>query len=188
VPTPPPSADEHARAQTERDLRLFDWAKKLLEQLGYAVRVENGLWRLKATSLEELRRLAFDADAAEVVLAIRDALHPASGQKDACFDGIREGGLKRIVKNQFDELKKAREKELRKASGTRSAPDWTADLILDKDGAVRPVLANLIRFLRFHPAWEGVLAYDEFHVLSSRRRRRGDQKLRARHGSITTKA
>jgi predicted P-loop ATPase len=96
------------------------------------------------------------------VIAIREALHPASGQKAAHFTGLREGGLKQILKMRFTELKKAREATLR--GRHRSTPDWTADLILDKDGAVRPVLANLILFLRKHPNWEGVLGFDEFNV------------------------
>lgn len=35
---------------------------------------------------------------------------------------------------------------------------------LDDEGGVRPLLTNLILYLRNHPAWKGVLAYDEFNA------------------------
>jgi len=38
------------------------------------------------------------------------------------------------------------------------------DLIYDENGAVRPVLANTVLFLRHHAAWKGVLGFDEFAV------------------------
>jgi hypothetical protein len=92
-------------------------------------------------------------------------LHPAGGQSATHFAHLKEGGLKRILKMRFDEAKDDRAKAIgRGVGGTTSAPDWTADLILDKNGAIRPVLANLIRFLRWHPAWQGVLGFDEFHA------------------------
>ena len=34
IPTPPPNADAHARADTERNRRLFDWAEAVLKALG----------------------------------------------------------------------------------------------------------------------------------------------------------
>jgi predicted P-loop ATPase len=157
---PPPDAEEHARAETERKQRLFAWADRLLQQLGLAERVS------QANSFEELRKIAFDADAVEVGLAIRDVLHPISGPKADCFVGIREGGLKKILKNRFDELKRYREMGLRNhsAAGGRSAYDWTDDLKLDDKGGVRPLLTNLILFLREHPKFKGVLAHDEFNA------------------------
>jgi putative DNA primase/helicase len=158
MPTAPPGADEHARAQTERMRRLFAWADTLISELGLTQAIA------AASTSEQLRKIVLDVDIAEIALAIQEALHPASGTKAAHFAGLREGGLKRIIQKRFNELKDDRAAALRGGSGTRSAPDWTAELILDKNGAVRPVLANLIRFLRFHPAWEGVLAFDEFHA------------------------
>ena len=158
-PSPPPDADEYARAETERRWRLFAWADSVLRELGLAERVA------RANSLDELLRITFDADAAEVALAIREALHPASGAKDDCFTGLRAGGLKQILKKRLDEMKKEREAQLRRGrhGGTQqSAPDWTEDLKLDDEGGVRPILSNLILFLRHYPQWQGVLAYDEF--------------------------
>src|SRR6478735_2737349 len=39
---------------------------------------------------------------------------------------------------------------------------WRANLILTGTGAPKPLLANAITALREAPAWQGVLAYDEF--------------------------
>ena len=92
------TADEHARAETESKRRLFAWADSTLEQLGFGNRVK------QAKTLNELRRVVFDADALEVTLAIRDALHPVSGKKDDCFANLKEGALKRLLEKHFVEL------------------------------------------------------------------------------------
>jgi hypothetical protein len=163
IPFPAAGAEEHARAETERRRKLSAWADRLLQELGLAERVA------RANSLDELHKIAFDPDTAGVDLAIRKALHPAGGAKADCFAGLREGGLKRILKKQFDEMKKAREAQLprqggHQAGGQQSALDWTDDVKLDKDGGVCPILKNYILFLRHHQEWQGVLAYDEFNV------------------------
>src|ERR1700730_9802374 len=85
-------ADAHARLETERKRELFAWADRVLRELGFADRVK------LAISLHDLHRIVFDPDAAEVALAIREALHPASGERHRYFDGIREGSAKRILK------------------------------------------------------------------------------------------
>ncbi len=160
VPFPNSDAEAHAHAETKRKRELFAWADRVLQELGLTERVA------QAPSLDELRKISFDAEATEVALAIRDALHPASGPRADCFIGIREGGLRRLLKCRFDELKKQREPELQRgpAGGRRSTHNWTDDLKLDAKGGVRPLLANLILFLREHPQWQGVLAYDEFNA------------------------
>jgi predicted P-loop ATPase len=162
IPSPKsaPGAEEHARAETERKWRLFAWADQVLHELGLPERVA------QASSKEELRKVTFDPNAVEVELAIRDALHPANGSKDDCFVGINAGGLKRILRKRFEELKQERETALCDGvtGAARSAADWTDDLVLVDKGGVRPVLANLILFLRNHPKWKGVLAYDEFNA------------------------
>ena len=147
-------ADDHARADTQRNQRLFDWADAVLKRL----RLDKAV--AAARSIEELRRVTFNADSAEVTLAIRDALHPASGHRQEHFRGLKEGGLKLILKNRFAELKKTREARLRR----RKQPDWTDQLILDKDGKIIANLANLILILREAPEWKGVLGYDEFNA------------------------
>ena len=147
-------ADEHARADTQRNQRLFDWADAVLKRLGLDKAMA------AARSIEELRSITFNADSAEIALAIRDALHPASGHRQEHFRGLKEGGLKLILKNRFAELKKTREAALRR----RKQPDWTDRLILDKDGKIIANLANLILILREAPKWKGVLGYDEFNA------------------------
>ena len=181
-----PSAEVHARAETERKQQLFAWADRLLQEFGLAERVK------RANSLHELHRIVFDTDAAKVALAIREALHPASGVKADCFVGLREGGLKRILRLRFDEMKAQREAQLRRQGGRRqSAPDWTDELKLDKEGGVRPILSNLILYLRHHAQWQGVLAYDEFNARTVIRKRPpwGEEALDAHwndhHESLT---
>jgi len=147
-------ADKHAHADTERNQWLFDWADAVLKRLGLHKAVAD------AKSIEALRGVTFNADSAEVALAIRDALHPASDERQEHFRGLREGGLKQILKNRFAELKKAREATLRR---TRQ-PDWTDDLILDKNDKIRPIIANLILILTWGADWKGALAYDEFNA------------------------
>jgi hypothetical protein len=155
VPTPRADEDEHARADTERRQRLFDWADAVLKRLGLAAAMK------AARAAAEVRSVTFDADSAEVVLAIRDALHPASGHRQEHFRGLKEGSLKQILKNRFAELRKAREKELRR--GKQKQPDWEEQLILDKDGRVIANLANLTLILRDAPESKGVLSFDEFN-------------------------
>jgi predicted P-loop ATPase len=161
IPFPPLGAEEHARAETDRKQRLFAWADAVLQELGLAERVA------RANSFDELRKITFDPDAADVALAIREALHPASGTKADHFAGLREGSLKRILRSRFDEMKAQRDAELRRPGGQQgrrrsAASNWTDDLKLDDKGGVRPILSNLILFLTHHPKWKGVLAYDEF--------------------------
>lgn len=160
VPIPPSSAEEHSRAETERTRALFAWADALLAKLGLMQAIA------AASTTEELRKVVLDADRAEVELAIREALHPASGHRAAYFNNLKEGGLKRILRMQFDGAKADRAKGISCGAGGAqpTSSDWIAELILDKNSAVRPVLANLVLFLRHHPAWEGVLGFDDFNV------------------------
>jgi Virulence-associated protein E-like domain len=147
-------ADAHARADSERAEQLFAWADAVLKQVGLTKAVA------AARTIEELRRVIFNTDSAEIILAIRDALHPASGQRQAHFRGLREGSLKLILKNRFSQLKKNREAVL----GRRKQPDWTDKLKLDRDGRIVGNLANLVLILCESPSWKGGLAYDEFNA------------------------
>jgi predicted P-loop ATPase len=148
-------ADEHARADSDRKRRLFDWALEVLKSLGLVKAVT------RATSIEELRAIVLDLECAEITLAIRDALHPENGIRLGHFQGLREGGLKLILKNRFSELKTSREAILRRRDG-KTGRDWTDDLILDKTGKIQPILANLVLILTHAPKWKGVLAFNEF--------------------------
>jgi hypothetical protein len=162
IPTPPPNAEAHAHADTARNQRLFDWAEGLLRALGLDKTIA------AARSVEDLRRIALDVDSVEIALALRDALHPASGQRQEHFRGLKEGSLKAILRNRFTVWKKDREATMRRGKAPKS--DWTDQLILDKDGKIRPVLANLILILGVAPKWQGVLGYNEFaaHVVIRR--------------------
>ena len=169
ISAPPPNADAHARADTERNQQLFNWAEGVLKALGLDKAIA------AARSIEELRRLTLDVDSAEIALALRDALHPASGQRQEHFRGLREGSLKAILRNRFTVWKKDREATLRRGK----PPDWTDQLILDKDGKIVANLANAILILREAPKWRGVLAYDEFKACVVIRKRPpwGDESL-----------
>jgi hypothetical protein len=103
---PPPGAEEHAHAETERKNALFAWADDLLAQLGVAKRIAD------ATSFDELNKIMFDVDAVDVVLAIRDALHPAHGSRADFLAGMEEGTLKRLIRMRFEKMKKERRDEL----------------------------------------------------------------------------
>jgi predicted P-loop ATPase len=148
-------ADERGRADNDRTRRLFDWALDVLKSLGLDKAVT------RATSIAELRAITLDLECAEITLAIRDALYPETGCRLDHFQGLREGGLKRILKNRFIELKSSRETKLRRHTPT-AGHDWTDDLILDKAGKIQPILANLVLILSHAPKWKGVLAFDEF--------------------------
>jgi hypothetical protein len=158
IPFPPLGAEEHASAETQRKAALFAWADAVLQEIGLAERIA------RASSHEELGKIVFDPDDTQVALAIREALHPMSGTKADHFAGLREGGLKRILRSRFDEMKEQREPQLRRGQGgsQQSASSWTDELILDTKGGVRPVLSNFILFLRHHPQWQGVLGFDLF--------------------------
>jgi predicted P-loop ATPase len=155
IPLLVPTDTDNDSPNAERNKLLFEWAHTVLKDIGAVAAL------LEAQTIEELRALVLDLDTAEVTLAIRDALHPASGNREKHFDGLREGGLKRILKNQFADLKAYREKELRH-SGEQQHDDWMDGLIRQKNGTVATVLANLILILREAPAWKGVLGFDEF--------------------------
>src|SRR5262249_20186212 len=154
VPGSAPHADEHARAETERRRQLFAWADGVLEQLGLKRTVD------AARSIEELRRITFDVESAEVTLAIRDALYPADCNRRECFRGLKEGGLKRILRSRFIEMKRAREATLQRRHGKR--PDWGKQLKLDEDGRIRPILFNPSLLFREGADWKGAIAFDEF--------------------------
>lgn len=148
-------ADAHARAETERKQRLFDWADAVLTSLGLVKVVK------AAKTTMELYGITFDANSAEVVLAIREALHPASGGPKAEYLlGLNADGLRRLLRSRFNKLRKAREDELRGKGGKQSF--WEDQLIKDKDGKPVANLANLILTLRKAPEWKNTLAFNAF--------------------------
>jgi predicted P-loop ATPase len=166
IPFPGPDAEAHARTETERKLKLFAWADGVLQQLGLPAKVA------QAMSFDELRKITFHADDVTVELAIRDALHPTDRKRAEHFAGMKAGTLKRLLKSRFDEMKKDRETQLRSGQGGRqSTSNWTDELKFDDKGGVRPILSNLILFLRHHPQWQDVLGFDEFNARVAIRKR-----------------
>jgi len=110
------NTEANASAESDRKRRLFAWADAVLRQLGLSQAIA------RASSVAALRRIVLDVDSVDVILAIREALHPAGGQRAEHFRGLREGGLKQILKNRFTELKKDREAALRRRRAT--LPIW----------------------------------------------------------------
>jgi predicted P-loop ATPase len=155
-------ADDRVHADDRRNQRLFDWARGVLSRLG----LDRAIAR--ARTIDELRRVVLDLEDARIALAIRDALHPVNGEQQDHFRGLREGSLKQVLKNQFNDLKKDREKKLR---GRTSHEDWSAELMLSKSDEIIANLHNLILILREAPKWKGVLAHDEFAARVTIRKR-----------------
>jgi predicted P-loop ATPase len=151
---PESSAEERTRADAERHQRLFDWAVAVLKRIGVVGAVN------AAASLLELHEIYLDINRAEIALAIQDALHPSLGQREERFRGLKDAHLKQILRNRFADLKKDRANVLRGKG--QAEPDWTEQLILDKQGRIVPNVANLALMLRKAPKWKGVLAYDQF--------------------------
>jgi hypothetical protein len=130
---------------------FFGWAAAVLKRIGIVDAVN------AADSLMKLHAIKLDINCAEVVLAIQDALHPSIGQREEHFRGLEDAHLKQILRNLFADLKKDCANVLR-----GKEPDWTEQLILDKQGRIVPNVANLVLMLRKAPKWKGVLAYDQF--------------------------
>jgi predicted P-loop ATPase len=143
--------------EAERQRSLFAWAHQTLTDLGLVAQI------VQASSLAVLRSLRFDENDPAVALAIRAALHPATGLRADHFVGLSAGVLKRLLHNRFEDLKKDREKELLRGHRARGGqPDWTAELMFGPLGEVLPTLGNLIVILTKSPWWLGILGYDEF--------------------------
>jgi hypothetical protein len=53
-----------------------------------------------------------------------------------------------------------------KQAHNRHAGDWQDDLILTATKTPKPLLANALTALRRAPEWQGVLAYDEFALVT----------------------
>jgi hypothetical protein len=149
----PQSADDHARAQTERDNLLFAWGDEVLAAIGLRRAV------MVAKSIQELNSLTLDLNSDGVITAIRNALHPVSARRRERFRGATIAVLRAILRNRFIELKKTRVEALRRAN---PSGHWTDQLITTKKGDVVPNLANLTTILRESPRWKGVLRFNEF--------------------------
>jgi predicted P-loop ATPase len=146
------SEAEHAREETASKAAWFEWAKGVLAKLGYTRRFR------AARTLEELNDISFDKDSIDVMAAIHDALHPVSGSRAKYFVGENEARLKRILMNQFDELKMDAHKKLK----GRAPPDWRDKLTKNANGSIRSQITNYATILQHSPKWKGVIAFDKF--------------------------
>jgi hypothetical protein len=121
-----------------------DWALTTLAGLGFTAAIAS------AATLLALRGIVFDQDASPVELAIRDALHPASGAREEHLRGLRENSLKRLLKSYFNGLVEDRTAQLLRDRDAGQGT-WTDGLITDPKGGILPLLANLILILRHDP-------------------------------------
>jgi hypothetical protein len=126
-------ADEYGQADNDRKRRLFDWALGVLKSLGLVKAVA------EAASITELRAITLDLECVEITLAIRDALYPESGRRLGHFQGLREGGLRRILKNRFIELKSSREAKLRHRT--------------EKTAVIGPMTSSLTKQRKLSRSW-----------------------------------
>ena len=156
----PVTAEQHARAETARKQELFEWGDGVLVKLGYTTRINF------AGTVQELNQIIFNPNSVEVTLAIRDALHPATGEPRPTFlVGMNGASLKRLLATRFEELIKNRREALsRDLFGLKPGPHWSDDLVRGgpRNDTIRPILANFELILRESPKWKGVLAYNEF--------------------------
>lgn len=88
---------------------------------------------------------------------------------EAALSGVRDHYSPQAKGNSGGGPPKPPEREVEgprtKRSGANTAPDWRTALILNKDGTLKPLLANAITMLRHSPHWQGVMAFNEFSEL-----------------------
>src|SRR5262245_20520429 len=106
------SADAHAQAESARKTAWFAWANSVLQRLGYTAKIA------QAMSLDVLNKITFDPEDIEVIAAINDALRTPRAEH---FVGMKSKTLQRLLKKQFDDQKKSRQKELLAARMSRQA-------------------------------------------------------------------
>jgi predicted P-loop ATPase len=147
------SGDEPPLSNTERNQRLFAWALGVLQQLGLVDAV------MGAPTVELLQSIILDIEDARIILEIRDALHPANGKRAEHFIGLTETGLRLVLKNRLNEIKKDRHAFL---SGHSRGSGWELDLKYTEKGKLLPNLHNVVLIMREAAPWKNVLGFDEF--------------------------
>jgi hypothetical protein len=100
------TADEHSAREKAAKRAHFDWADAVLKGCGLDEAVK------LAKTREDLDGITLDPDDPDVVIAIRDALHPIGRQPDACFVGLKADQLKRLLVSRLNELKKPKLKKI----------------------------------------------------------------------------
>jgi hypothetical protein len=110
VPMPGADAKAHADAETEDKRALFAWADELLKEIGIAQKVA------EAKSVDDVRKVNFDAEDVDIVMAVRSALHPRSGKRARHFEHMKVDTLKRVLRMRFEEMVHYREMELKRGT------------------------------------------------------------------------
>jgi hypothetical protein len=101
------SAEEHACDQTEQMKALFEWAEKVLKDMGLLDMLGDVKTR------EELDAVKLDEGDPALIMAIRDALHPGGGKsRKKHFERLMESQLKAILRNRLNENKKEKKEKL----------------------------------------------------------------------------
>src|SRR3984893_14599916 len=101
------SAEEHARDQTKEMKALFEWAEKVLKDMGLLDMLGDVKTR------EELDAVKLDGGDPALIMAIRDALHPGGGKsRKKHFERLMESQLKAILRNRLNENKKEKKEKL----------------------------------------------------------------------------
>jgi Domain of unknown function (DUF927) len=102
------SAEEHACAQTEHMKALFEWAEKVLKDMGLLDVLRD------VETREELDGVKLDEGDPTLIMAIRDALHPGAGKsRKKHFERLTELQLKRVLRNRLNVNRKDKKQQLR---------------------------------------------------------------------------
>jgi hypothetical protein len=102
------SAEEHACDQTEQMKAWFEWAEKVLKDMGLLDALRDVKTR------EELDAVKLDEGDLTLIMAIRDALHPGGGKsRKKHFERLTELQLKGILRNRLNENKKDKKQQLK---------------------------------------------------------------------------
>lgn len=126
--------------------------------LALAGALQRGLWTEERAALFclALYRAVPDHDAGAIARTeheVRDTFrNAATGRATTGLPSLRQHFDERVVRQVLVWLQGAADEERRPST----------DLILGERGSPRPLLANAVTLLRSHPAWRGVLAFDEF--------------------------
>lgn len=148
----------------------------------------------KAAGVDQLSKPLLPADKQPGVMAMaKVALHaleqgcrwwdvtiPAPGDKpdgwdiaDAIVDGLRGGDLADFIRNNITERSLASPETESTPTGASAGEErrtpFIPDLVLSR-GEVASCLSNVYQILAHHPAWRGVLAFDQMSLCTVKRK------------------
>ena len=99
------SAEEHARDETEQMEALFEWAQKVLKDMGLLIALRD------AKTREEVDAFKLDEGHPALIMAIRDALRGGKSRKKH-FEGLNKSWLISILRNRLNEHRKDEKEKL----------------------------------------------------------------------------